>query len=63
MADWQMRAYSIANEIMKTLNHQSLAGIGRANFIGASAFVPSRHSFGLTMTFAVVNSRNLKDDE
>ena len=63
MADWQMRAYSIANEIMNTLNHQSLAGIGRANFIGASAFVPSRHSFGLTMTFAVVNSRNLKDDE
>lgn len=58
MENWKLRLYCIANEIMNTINNKKFSGIGSANFLGAVNLVPSKHIFGLTMTFGVINSLN-----
>lgn len=62
LEDWNLRLYTMANEVMNMLNNKKLTGIGTVQFVTASAFVPNSSVFGLTMTFMVINSINTKED-
>lgn len=62
LEDWNLRLYAMANEVMNMLSNKKLTGIGTVQFVTASAFVPNSSTFGLTMTFMVVNSINAKED-
>lgn len=62
LEDWNLRLYAMANEVMNMLSNKKLTGIGTVQFVTASAFVPNSSTFGLTMTFMVVNSINTKED-
>ena len=63
LENWNLRLYAIANEIMNIISDKKLTGIGTAQFFGATAFVPDKDNFGLTMTFSVINSINTKEEE
>jgi hypothetical protein len=62
MEDWQLRLYSIANEIMNLLSNKKLTGIGRAEFVGGTSLVPSSDIIGMTLNFLVINSTNTRED-
>lgn len=63
LENWNLRLYAMANEVMNMLSNKKLTGIGTVQFISASAFVPNSTTYGLTMTFMVVNSTNTKEEE
>lgn len=63
LENWQIRLYSIANEIMNMINNQKFSGIGRAEFIGGASLVPSEHVIGMTLNFNVVNSLNEREED